>query len=391
MSFGRSFGVATLSVLAGLVVNILTDPANRLAERLGIPLLPLLLAALLVIIVFSAILQALPPPTDNVPAQLLIQLEQHRKALRQLKERCVSGQGWTASCVEKWEEHQRSIAALKKALNDLRIPIKDDQIDTEPVPNVGCGLRLALLMKHTAALLLVPLAFFGVGYAGTQMLRTSYLASPLIARVTATLPHAGPISPEPVTATAQQTAPSVVVATATAQAGLVRATMTPMASPAPSPTPTLRSTPGTTAPSPTSFPSVVAPPPPSTRPSPPPSATVLPPTGVPATSLPAGCVEGRRITRPRSGEVLARGIIQVQGSASFEPFQRYKIEVAPGDNPRDNDFIWLFESSSPVMDGVLAEWDARAVTPGVYSLRLTVVKPDGNWYEPRCLVTFTLQ
>lgn len=391
MSFGRSFTVGFLGTLGGLLVNILTNPASELAARFRLPLVPVLVASLLFVILVSAILQTLPSRRGSAPPQLQAQLVEHRAALGRLKERCLSEQLWTASCIEAWQEHQRSILALKRAFSDLGVPVKDDPIDIEPPPRIGCGLRLALLIRHTAALLAVPLVAFSVSYLAAFQLNYDRLNdSQLIARLltpriipspsanatpraSATPDLIARVSPASGTAAiGMQTVNPTLASTATAIA--VTHLPSPTASRTPFPTQTV--TPGASAPRSTA----------TVR------RTSLPPTTPPVSSLPVGCVLGRRsIDSPVTGQALERGIFQVKGSANSEPFQRYKLELGPGANPDEGEFFVLAEVQVPVTNGVLAEWNSATMPPGVYTLRLTVVKPDGNWFEPRCLVTFALQ
>ncbi len=376
-------------MLGGLLVNILTNPASEFAARFQLPLVPVLVATLLFVILVSAILQILPSRHGSTPPQLQAQLAEHRAALGRLKERCLSEQSWTAACIEAWQEHQQSILALKRAFSDLGVPVKDDPIDIEPPPRLGCGLRLALLIRHTAALLAVPLVAFSVSYlAAFQLdydrLNHSQLIAALLTPRTTPLPLATAtsrasatpdlvalVSPTSGTASVVLTSGPSIVGTATT----IAATRLP--SPAASTTPVATRT---VIPRATMSPPATVP------------RTSIPPTTPPVSSLPVGCVLGRRsIDGPITGQILERGILQVKGSANSEPFQRYKLELAPGANPNESKFFVLAEVQVPVTNGVLAEWNSATMPPGVYTLRLTVVKPDGNWFEPRCLVTFTLQ
>lgn len=377
-------------MLGGLLVNILTNPASEIAARFGLPLVPLLVPTLLFVILVSAILQILPSRRGSAPPQLQTQLVEHRAALGRLKERCLSEQSWTASCIEAWQEHQQSILALKRAFSDLGVPVKDDPIDIEPPPRLGCGLRLALLIRHTAALLAVPLVAFSVSYLAAFQLDYDRLNdSQLIARLLT--PRITPLPPASATPRASATPDLVALVSPTSGTASMALTTGPSiigtattiaATRRPSPMASLTMTPTLTV-----TPRVPISSPPATVP-----RTSIPPTTPSASSLPVGCVPGRRsIDSPTTGQILERGIFQVKGSANSEPFQRYKLELAPGANPNESKFFVLAEVQVPVTNGVLAEWNSATMPPGAYTLRLTVVKPDGNWFEPRCLVTFTLQ
>lgn len=85
------------------------------------------------------------------------------------------------------------------------------------------------------------------------------------------------------------------------------------------------------------------------------------------------------ITSPQENATV-RGLVVVQGSASVPSFQFYKVEFGRGTGPSD----WHVIGSTypnPVVDGVLVQWDTTGVPDGVYSLRVTAVKTDGNWQE----------
>ncbi len=84
------------------------------------------------------------------------------------------------------------------------------------------------------------------------------------------------------------------------------------------------------------------------------------------------------ITSPQSGQSV-RGSVQVTGSALHPAFQRYELyyTVEPGEN-------WVFigdARTSPVSNGVLGTWETGGLPDGNYSLRLRVVRQDGNYDE----------
>ena len=75
-----------------------------------------------------------------------------------------------------------------------------------------------------------------------------------------------------------------------------------------------------------------------------------------------------------------RGVVTITGTATIADFQFYKVEWGRGANPNE----WhLIGSTYPtqVSDGVLVQWDTTTVPDGVYTLRLQVVKMDGNYSE----------
>jgi hypothetical protein len=84
------------------------------------------------------------------------------------------------------------------------------------------------------------------------------------------------------------------------------------------------------------------------------------------------------ITSPESRAAL-RGRVPISGTALHPDFQRYELyyKLEPGDN-------WIFIGEAhraQVDDGLLGTWDTNSLTDGTYSLRLRVVRLDGNYEE----------
>lgn len=84
------------------------------------------------------------------------------------------------------------------------------------------------------------------------------------------------------------------------------------------------------------------------------------------------------INSPASGATVA-GAVQVSGSASHPEFDRYELyyTVEPGEN-------WVFigePGRQPVDNGFLGTWNTGSLPDGNYSLRLRVVRRDGNYDE----------
>lgn len=88
------------------------------------------------------------------------------------------------------------------------------------------------------------------------------------------------------------------------------------------------------------------------------------------------------ITSPR-GPVVVRGSVLISGSATHPDFDYYKVEYAPGSNPRDDQWALIGSThAAPVVDGLLETWHTLDRVPdGTYSLRLRVVRRDGNYGE----------
>ena len=97
-----------------------------------------------------------------------------------------------------------------------------------------------------------------------------------------------------------------------------------------------------------------------------------------------------RIKSPATGDVVS-GTVPIIGTVNFSPDQVkfYKVEWGVGEEP--SEWITMGEiHNQPVIDGQLELWHAEGLPPGVYSLRLVLVKPDGNTLPPyKVTVTVT--
>ena len=85
------------------------------------------------------------------------------------------------------------------------------------------------------------------------------------------------------------------------------------------------------------------------------------------------------ITSPAPGSAIS-GDVTIQGTAVIEPFQKYELhyKLEPSG---DDAYIYFDGRTSPVVNGQLGVWRASGLPPGTYSLRLRVVKADGNYAE----------
>jgi hypothetical protein len=85
------------------------------------------------------------------------------------------------------------------------------------------------------------------------------------------------------------------------------------------------------------------------------------------------------ITSPSTGASIG-GDVPVMGTAVIEPFQKYELhyKLEPSN---DDAYIYFTGATTPVVNGQLGVWQAGGLPPGVYSLRLRVVKNDGNYAE----------
>ena len=89
------------------------------------------------------------------------------------------------------------------------------------------------------------------------------------------------------------------------------------------------------------------------------------------------------ISSPEDRAVL-RGQVPISGTALHPQFQRYELyyKLEPGEN-------WVFIGDAhfePVDRGLLGTWDTTSLPDGTYSLRLRVVRLDGNYNEEPAVV-----
>ena len=88
-----------------------------------------------------------------------------------------------------------------------------------------------------------------------------------------------------------------------------------------------------------------------------------------------------QITSPRD-RASVRGLVPIEGRATHPQFQKYEIHYGPEPNPGNQ---WTPIAGSPftvpVVQGRLGLWDTTIIPDGVYSLRLRVVRLDGNYDE----------
>jgi hypothetical protein len=85
------------------------------------------------------------------------------------------------------------------------------------------------------------------------------------------------------------------------------------------------------------------------------------------------------ITAPTSGSAVS-GDVVIMGTAVIDPFQKYELhyKLEPSG---DDAYIYFAGATTPVQNGQLGVWQAGGLPPGTYSLRLRVVKMDGNYAE----------
>ena len=129
------------------------------------------------------------------------------------------------------------------------------------------------------------------------------------------------------------------------------------------------------------------------RPTRPPQPTDTPDVTVTETPVvrPPACPDANvRVTSPGVNQVV-QGNFTVRGTATGADFDYYKIEVGPGANPMDHEWVVVGQlHKSPVAGGVLETFNSSAYAPGTYTLRLVVVDKTGNFPAP-CKVTVKVQ
>ena len=121
-----------------------------------------------------------------------------------------------------------------------------------------------------------------------------------------------------------------------------------------------------------------------------PGPTREPPTETPTLTLaPPPCSNPSNcMTYPTDRQVIS-GTVTIQGTATVENLQFYKIEYGLGESPEQWHSIGEMHPSA-VVNGVLGVWDTTGFPAGVFTLRLTVVDITGN-YPPPHDVRVTLQ
>lgn len=94
---------------------------------------------------------------------------------------------------------------------------------------------------------------------------------------------------------------------------------------------------------------------------------------------PAGQGTVAVITSPKDNAIL-RGRVVITGSADDPNFWKYEVHYAR--EPVSENWVLIGTvHEQPVLNGVLETWDTTLVPDGAYSLRLRVVRRDGNYDE----------
>jgi hypothetical protein len=85
------------------------------------------------------------------------------------------------------------------------------------------------------------------------------------------------------------------------------------------------------------------------------------------------------ITSPATGASVS-GDVAIMGTAVIDPFQKYELHFKL-DPSGDDAYVYFAGATTPIVNGQLGVWQTGALPPGTYSLRLRVVKVDGNYAE----------
>jgi len=356
-----------LAVSGGIVAAI---AVAVIEGSVGAPTLIELLVMMGVIALILLLTGWRRPRNAGDSADLRPQLEHHRRELYRLQARYQRKGVLTAAEISAWFRNKRTLASLRKQLQDTGTPYPPDAIDTAPPPTpLSLFTRTREFFRQPAVslfivLFLVSLALAYPLAAAAQFVFRDYLAtagpftqseepdSVPVAGVTATN------TPQPATHTPTQvptetelassstltstttvtTTPTTQPATATA-AAVASATSTHTRAPTATTTATATETPAaataTTQPTsqPTSTPSPTGTPLPTLPP--PPTATSSPtPTFLPVGTLPPECGEGAGEAEPNNTFEMAQGPLAPGATTCGyldDVYDFYYVEVAtPG-------------------------------------------------------------
>ncbi len=87
------------------------------------------------------------------------------------------------------------------------------------------------------------------------------------------------------------------------------------------------------------------------------------------------------ITAPADNDVV-RGVVSIVGSAVHPAFDRYELAYAVEPVTSNDQWVGIGDvGREQVVNGELAQWDTTILPDGSYSLRLRVVRNDGNYAE----------
>jgi hypothetical protein len=85
------------------------------------------------------------------------------------------------------------------------------------------------------------------------------------------------------------------------------------------------------------------------------------------------------IASPAPGSSVS-GAVTIIGTAIIDPFQRYELYYKQ-EPSGDDSYIYFDGNTRQVQNGQLGVWQTSDLAPGTYTLRMRVVKTDGNYSE----------
>lgn len=85
------------------------------------------------------------------------------------------------------------------------------------------------------------------------------------------------------------------------------------------------------------------------------------------------------ISSPEQGSSVS-GPVPIIGTATGSPFARYELSFKEASRG-DEDYAYFGGETRQVVNGQLGVWHTDVLPPGTYTLRLRVVRPDGNYGE----------
>ena len=100
-----------------------------------------------------------------------------------------------------------------------------------------------------------------------------------------------------------------------------------------------------------------------------------------------GCVPGQVMLSSPEPAAEIQGIVDLIGTVDIPNFGFYKYEVAPQGS---NTWVSLGAGREVIHDSLLGRWDATAVVPGDYQLRLVATDNEGKAF-PACVVPIRIK
>ncbi|MCL5996340.1 MAG: penicillin-binding transpeptidase domain-containing protein, partial [Chloroflexi bacterium] len=83
------------------------------------------------------------------------------------------------------------------------------------------------------------------------------------------------------------------------------------------------------------------------------------------------------ISQPANGSSVPRGLLSIRGTVNPAGFQSYQVEWGDGDNP--GEWKWISgPHRSPVNNEQLTQWGIEGLSPGRYTIRVTVSTSNGS-------------